>query len=90
VECDTRRPVAAVEESLSAVAAGDVYGAARGYYNGARFLEAVLDGEGTVVSVSSMDRRDPRICRGGERALIELGGNLRTLVMHPLHYLKRR
>ena len=55
MECYAGRSIAAVEKRLSAMEAGDVLGAARGYCDGSRFLEAVLDREETVVPISSMD-----------------------------------
>ena len=67
VECDARQPVAAVAEPLSAVAAGDLFGPEGGYGAGARFLESLLEGEETVLPVSSMDAGDEELLgvRGG-------------------------
>jgi hypothetical protein len=55
VECDAREQVAAVAEPLSAVAAGNLFGPEGGDGAGARFLESLLEGEETVLQVSSMD-----------------------------------
>ena len=55
MECDARQSFAAVAESVSSVAAGNLFGAEGGYGAGAGFLEFVLEGEETVSEVSSMD-----------------------------------
>ncbi len=55
VECDARQQVAAVAESLSSVAAGDLLGAEGGYGAGARFLESLLEGKEAVFEVSALD-----------------------------------
>ena len=55
VECDARQQVAAVAEPLSAVAAGDLFRPEGRDGAGARLLESLLEGEETVVPVSSMD-----------------------------------
>jgi hypothetical protein len=55
VECDARQSVAAVAESLSSVAAGDLFGPESGYGAGARLLEYFLEREETVFEVSSVD-----------------------------------
>ena len=58
MECDAGEPVAAVAESLSAMAAGDVLGPEGGDGRGARFLEFILEGKETDVEVSAVDARD--------------------------------
>jgi hypothetical protein len=50
-----RQPVAAVAESLSSVAGGDLLRAEGGHGESARFLELILEGEATVFAVPSMD-----------------------------------
>ena len=55
VECDAGQQVAALAEPLPAVAAGDLFGPEGGYGAGARLLESLLEGEETVLPVSSMD-----------------------------------
>ena len=55
VECDARQQVAAVAESLSSVAAGDLLRAEGGYGAGARFLEHLLEGKEAVFEVSALD-----------------------------------
>ena len=61
VECDARPPVAAVAESLSAVAAGDLFGPEGGYGAGSRLLESFLEGKETVPAVSSVDAGDEEL-----------------------------
>jgi hypothetical protein len=58
LECDAGKPVEAVAESLSAVAAGDVLRAEGRDGAGSGFLESLLGGEEAVASISSMDSRD--------------------------------
>jgi hypothetical protein len=58
VECDARQPVAAVAESLSSMAAGDLLGPEGGDGAGARFLEFILERKETDVEVSAVDARD--------------------------------
>ena len=55
MECDARIPIAAVAESLSAVAAGDLFGPEGRDGAGSRFLESLLEGKETVLPISSMD-----------------------------------
>ena len=55
MECDAGQQAAALAEPVSAVAAGDLFGAEGRDGAGARFLESVLEGEETVSPVSSMD-----------------------------------
>jgi hypothetical protein len=55
VECDARQQVAAVAESVSAVAAGDLFGPEGGHGAGTRLLEFVLEREEAVLPVSAMD-----------------------------------
>ena len=55
VECDAGEQVAAVAEPLSAVAAGNLFRPEGGDSAGSRLLESLLDGEETVLPVSSMD-----------------------------------
>jgi len=62
VECDARQPVAALAKSLSAVAAGDVFGPEGGDDPGARFLEFVLEGKTTTAEISAMDAGDEELC----------------------------
>jgi hypothetical protein len=61
VECDARLPAAAVAESLSAVAAGDLFGPEGRYGAGSRFLESLLEREETVLAVSSVDAGDEEL-----------------------------
>lgn len=61
VECDAGEQVAAVAEPVSAVAAGNLFGPEGGDGAGSRFLESFLDGEETVLQVSSMDSRDEEL-----------------------------
>ena len=61
MECDARKPVEAVAESLSAVAAGDVLRAEGGDGAGAGFLESLLGGEEAAASISSLDSRDEAV-----------------------------
>ena len=55
VECDARQPVAAVAESVSSMAAGDLFGTEGRYRAGVRFLESFLEREETVFAVSALD-----------------------------------
>jgi hypothetical protein len=55
VECDARQQVAAVAKPLFAVASGDLFGPEGGDGAGSRFLECLLEGEETILAVSSMD-----------------------------------
>jgi hypothetical protein len=55
VECDARQQVAAVAESVSAMAAGDLFGPEGGHSAGTRLLEFVLEREEAVLPVSAMD-----------------------------------
>jgi hypothetical protein len=55
MECDARLPVAAVAESLSAVAAGDLFRPEGRHGAGSRLLESLLEGKETILPVSSMD-----------------------------------
>jgi hypothetical protein len=55
VECDARQQVETVAESLSAVAAGNLFGPEGGDGAGTRLLGSFLEGEETVLPVSSMD-----------------------------------
>jgi hypothetical protein len=55
VERDAREQVAAVAEPLFAMAAGDLFRPEGRHGAGSRFLESLLDGEETVLPVSSMD-----------------------------------
>jgi hypothetical protein len=55
VECYARQPVAAVAESLSSVAIGDLFRAEGRDCTGSRLLESVLEGKETVFEVPSMD-----------------------------------
>jgi hypothetical protein len=66
VGCDTGQQTAAVEESVSAVAAGDVLGSAGGDGASARLLEFLLEGEATDLPISAVDARDQRLCGLGE------------------------
>ena len=66
MECDARQQIAAVAEPLSAMEAGDLFGAEGGYGAGARFLEPLLEGEEAVFAVSSVDARDERALGFGE------------------------
>jgi len=61
MECDAGKQVAAMAEPLSAVAAGNLFGPKGRHGAGARFLESLLDGEETVLAVSSMDSRDEKL-----------------------------
>jgi hypothetical protein len=63
VECNARQQIAAVAESLSSVAAGDLFGTEGRYGTGARFLEYFLEGKETVSQVPSMDAGDERLFR---------------------------
>jgi len=63
VECDARQPLAAVAESLSSVADGDLLRTEGGDGAGERFLESFLEGKETVVEVFSMDAGDERVLR---------------------------
>jgi hypothetical protein len=55
VECDAGQSVAALAESLSSVAAGDLFRSEGGYGAGARLLEYFLEREETVFEVFSVD-----------------------------------
>ena len=55
MECDARLPVAAVEEPVSAVAAGDLFGPEGCDGAGSRLLESFLEREETILAVSSVD-----------------------------------
>ena len=55
VERDARQPIAAVAQSLSSVAAGDIFGAEGGYGAGSRFLGDFLEGKETVSEISALD-----------------------------------
>ena len=65
VECDVRAPIAAVAESLSSVAIGDLFRTEGRDGRGSRFLESILEGEAAVFTVSSMDARDEKLLRVG-------------------------
>jgi hypothetical protein len=69
VECDAGQPVAAVAESLSSMAAGDLLGPEGGDGAGARFLEFILEREETDVEVSAVDARDEGLY-GFERDIV--------------------
>ncbi len=66
MECYARESIAAVAESLSSVAAGDVLGAEGGYGAGAGLLEYLLEGEEAVSAVSPVDARDEELLGFGE------------------------
>jgi hypothetical protein len=55
VECYARQPVAAVAESVPAVAAGDLFGPEGRHGASTRLLDSLLDGEEAVLPVSAMD-----------------------------------
>jgi len=55
VECHARQQVATVAESVSAMAAGDVFGTKGGDGAGTGLLEFVLEGEEAILQVSAMD-----------------------------------
>ena len=55
MECDARQSVAALAESLSSLATGDLFGPKGGYGAGARLLEYFLEREEAVFEVSSVD-----------------------------------
>ena len=55
VECDAGQQVAAVAKPVSSMAAGDLFGPEGRYGAGAGFLGSLLEGEETVLPVSSMD-----------------------------------
>ena len=58
MECDARLPVAAVAEPVSAVAAGDLFGAEGRYCAGPGLLESLLERKEAVFAVPSMDSGD--------------------------------
>ena len=55
LECYAWEPVEAVAESLSAMADGDIHGAASGDGWGSRLLESGVGAEEAVLKVSSVD-----------------------------------
>lgn len=55
MECDARQQIAALAESLSSVAAGDLFRSEGGYGAGARLLEPFLEREETGFELSSVD-----------------------------------
>lgn len=69
MECDAGESAEAVAEPLSAVAAGDVFGAEGGDGAGAGFLESFLGGEETTASVSAMDSGDEGVLGSGCEAV---------------------
>jgi hypothetical protein len=70
VECYARQQVATMAESLSSLAAGDVFRPEGGYGAGARLLELVLGGEATVSQVSSVDAGDEGLLRADEDVVV--------------------
>ena len=61
MECDARQQVEAVAKPVSAVAAGDLFGPEGRDGAGSGFLESLLEGEETVLPVSSMDAGDEEL-----------------------------
>ena len=55
MECDARQQIAAVAQSLSSMASGDLFWTEGRYGAGAGFLEHFLDGKETVFEISSVD-----------------------------------
>ena len=63
MECDARQQIAAVAQSLSAVATGDLFGTESGYGAGSGLLESFLERKGAVPQVSSVDTGDEKLFR---------------------------
>ena len=79
MECYARQPVAAVAESLSSMAAGDLFGPEGGDGRGARFLEFILERKETDAEVSAVDARDEGLY-GFEPDIVEAQADLISLL----------